>query len=167
MKYTVSRSENEEKFDEIDFAELRARGVNGQDSLERMGPFVRVTSAKKGTNAVFGISEMENKRPGERRFAVATALGNFTFSVERSSQAQDLAGKAGGTRLIRSSMPGRVVRVLCKVGDDVMIGQPLLVLEAMKMENEISSPVNGKVEQIDVAPDKKVETGESLVKISS
>jgi biotin carboxyl carrier protein len=60
-------------------------------------------------------------------------------------------------------MPGKVVRVLVVSGDQVREGQGLVVVEAMKMENEIGAPRAGRVKSVDVTPGQTVETGTRLV----
>jgi len=64
---------------------------------------------------------------------------------------------------ILSPMPGTIIQVHVKEGDDVIEGQELLVLEAMKMENPIVSAVAGKVKQVDVKVDDKVATNQPLL----
>jgi biotin carboxyl carrier protein len=60
-------------------------------------------------------------------------------------------------------MPGGVVRVLAAAGDTVTAGQPLVVLEAMKMEHTIAAPVGGTVAGVSVVPGDQVDTGQVLV----
>lgn len=74
------------------------------------------------------------------------------------------AGAAGGD--LRAAMPGKVVKVLCKVGDTVKAGQGLLIIEAMKMENEVRAAVGGKVTAIAVREGQTVEGGAPLVTLS-
>jgi pyruvate carboxylase subunit B len=64
---------------------------------------------------------------------------------------------------IRAPMPALVVRVEVKVSDEVKVGQGLVILEAMKMENEIKSHQSGRVKEIYVAKGKPVEKGELLL----
>jgi biotin carboxyl carrier protein len=59
-------------------------------------------------------------------------------------------------------MPGKIARVLVKPGDAVEAGQGLLVVEAMKMQNEIRSPKSGTVERVLVAEGQAVNAGEAL-----
>jgi biotin carboxyl carrier protein len=66
---------------------------------------------------------------------------------------------------IKAPMPGRVVRVLVAVGDHVGARQPVVVVEAMKMENELRSPRDGTVKQILVTPGTAVEAGAVLVTV--
>ena len=60
-------------------------------------------------------------------------------------------------------MPGRVVRVLSAVGNDVAAGQGLAVIEAMKMENEIRAPRAGRVQEVAVREGQAVEAGALLL----
>ncbi|GBE15969.1 MAG TPA: biotin/lipoyl-binding protein [Proteobacteria bacterium] len=67
-----------------------------------------------------------------------------------------------GIQEIRASMPGRIVKILVAEGDEVQDGDGLLVVEAMKMENEIKSPKTGVVKKIGVKEGATVEAGELL-----
>jgi biotin carboxyl carrier protein len=60
-------------------------------------------------------------------------------------------------------MPGKVVRLLVKAGDSVKSGDGIIVVEAMKMENELKAPAPGTVKEIRVAEGKAVSAGEVLV----
>ena len=62
-------------------------------------------------------------------------------------------------------MPGRVVRVLVEPGEDVVARQGVVVVEAMKMENELRSPKAGRVKDVSVSPGVSVEAGRVLVTI--
>jgi pyruvate carboxylase subunit B len=73
-------------------------------------------------------------------------------------------GRDGGKH-VRSFMPGKVVEVLVAVGDEVAKDQGLLIIEAMKMENEVRSTAAGKVREIRVAPGQAVESGELLIEL--
>lgn len=66
---------------------------------------------------------------------------------------------------IKAPMPALVVRVEVEVGDDVKAGQGLIILEAMKMENEIKTHSAGKVKKIYVTKGKPVEKGELLISL--
>ncbi len=87
---------------------------------------------------------------------------------ERSAVATPGGHRPGtqGKTTVTSPMPGRVVKVLVAPGDVVAAGQPLLVLEAMKMENEIRGTAAGTVEAIHVSPGTAVEHNALLVTLA-
>jgi biotin carboxyl carrier protein len=62
-------------------------------------------------------------------------------------------------------MPGVIVSVTKKIGEKIIAGEPILVLEAMKMENEIRAPVGGTLLEVKVSPGQRVDKGETLVVI--
>jgi biotin carboxyl carrier protein len=70
-----------------------------------------------------------------------------------------------GPRPIKASMPGRVVRILAQPGDTVEVNQGVVVIEAMKMQNELKSPKAGKVAVLRVSPGDTVAAGEILAVI--
>ena len=74
---------------------------------------------------------------------------------------------ASGPTAIRVPMPGKVVKLLVKTGDRVTRGQPVAVVEAMKMENEVRAPRDGAVEVVHVAEGQAVEANEPLVTLSA
>lgn len=71
-----------------------------------------------------------------------------------------------GATQVKSPMPGTIIKINVKVGDDVKKGTLLCMLEAMKMENEIFSPVDGKVASVNVSASANVEAGQLLFSIS-
>jgi biotin carboxyl carrier protein len=83
----------------------------------------------------------------------------------RRKALKQAAGAASG--MLATQMPGRVVRLICKVGDVVKKGQPIIVIEAMKMENEMKSPIDGTIGEILVAEGVAVETGTKLIRVDA
>jgi biotin carboxyl carrier protein len=79
----------------------------------------------------------------------------------RSAREGDLASGKGPVHVV-SVMPGKVVRILVREGDAVEAGQGLVVVEAMKMENEIASPKAGRILAVRVEPGRPVEAGATL-----
>ncbi len=73
------------------------------------------------------------------------------------------AGDASGKAEIRTAMPGKVVRILKAVGDVVEKGDGIIVVEAMKMQNEMRSPKDGSVKEFRVAEGDTVAAGDVLV----
>lgn len=103
--------------------------------------------------------------------AVRVMIRDEVFSVDvaderklRMRQASH-AHSTEGKQLIRAPMPGKVVKILVQVGDEVMGGQGLLVVEAMKMENELKSPKAGKVVELSVKEGQAVESGALLAAV--
>lgn len=97
--------------------------------------------------------------------AVLIGGGRILYSVNdpRSLKARRThAAGADGPRPIKASMPGRVVRVLAQPGDAVEAHQGIVVIEAMKMQNELKSPKDGKVAEIRVKPGDTVAAGDVL-----
>jgi pyruvate carboxylase subunit B len=89
---------------------------------------------------------------------------------ERTQAIRALTGKKGGPAaggVLKAPMPGLVVRVSVTEGQRVAAGAPLIVMEAMKMENELKAPRAGVVQKVHVAPGSVVEKGESLVTLGS
>lgn len=78
------------------------------------------------------------------------------------------AAKSTGAGAIKvaSPMPGKILDVKTKVGDAVKKGQVLLILEAMKMENEVVAPEDGTVASVDVAVGAMVEAGDTLASLN-
>jgi len=70
---------------------------------------------------------------------------------------------AGGSNSLCALMPGVVIKFLVEEGQQVSTGQVVLILEAMKMENEISSDRTGKISKIHVSVGQQVQTGEPLI----
>ena len=110
------------------------------------------------------------RREGRGRYLLW--LDGFTYDVEaldeRTRTIRDLsaaaAGPPGPVPLV-APMPGLVVRVKVQAGDSVEAGQGLVVMEAMKMENELRAPGAGRVKTVLVQPGSAVEKGAVLVEL--
>lgn len=90
-----------------------------------------------------------------------------TVAVHDKKHLRGQAGGAiaGGKATLTAPMPGKIVRVLCAIGDEVEAQQGLLVVEAMKMQNEVQSPKSGKVTELRVSEGQTVNAGEVLAVI--
>lgn len=86
-------------------------------------------------------------------------------AVEVSDRSVSFARPSSGDGRVKAPIPGLVTRVLVQKGDAVEAGQPLLLLEAMKMENEILAPRAGVVVDLNAVPGKSVILHELLVEI--
>ncbi|MDR3606606.1 MAG: acetyl-CoA carboxylase biotin carboxyl carrier protein subunit [Oligoflexia bacterium] len=97
----------------------------------------------------------------KRRIAGGEWSGlSFKRAGEESAAAAAGVQKRGVR--VRAQMPGKIIRVSVKVGDMVEKGQSLLVMEAMKMENEIRAAASGKISAVKVTEGQAVETGADL-----
>ena len=107
-----------------------------------------------------------------RRWALGAAGERFEVEVQddRSRQIEALTGqgrKAAVGGVVKAPMPGLVVRVEVSEGQVVEVGEGLVVVEAMKMENELRASHAGVVEQIHVSAGQRVEKGAPLVTLSA
>jgi biotin carboxyl carrier protein len=93
---------------------------------------------------------------------VAIEGARFRFSTQPASRAAARRDGAAGQVDVKAPMPGRVVKVLVSPGERVAEGQPILLFEAMKMQNELRSPKEGVVADIAVAGGQAVEARERL-----
>jgi biotin carboxyl carrier protein len=108
---------------------------------------IRVTPAADGTLKIHtGLHEFS-----------AEVVDPRAWSGRRHAHAE-----LEGRQQVLAPMPGKVIRVLVKVGDTVEAGQGLLVVEAMKMQNEIRSPKTGTVERLLAKEGQPVNAGETL-----
>lgn len=122
-------------------------------------------------NLSFRISVLESSRIGDHNLLILSVNGN-RFPVEIEDRRTRLWENLLGARPVlkkaeevRAPMPGKVVRIEVKIGEEVTPGTGLFILEAMKMENEIKSSTSGLVESITVTPSQSVEKGEVLLSI--
>jgi biotin carboxyl carrier protein len=101
--------------------------------------------------------------------AVASGHRSYVRVESERMRAAEQAKKTSspsGDRTVKAPMPGRVVKVLVAPGDAVAAGQGLVVLEAMKMENEVRARAEGTVAEVHVAAGAAVEGGAKLVTLA-
>jgi len=96
---------------------------------------------------------------GQERFS-ASVRDPRSFRSRRRSGASEQ-----GVMKIKAPMPGKVVRILAPAGSQVEMGQSVVVIEAMKMQNELKAPKTGVVKKISVAEGAAVEAGQALAEV--
>ena len=96
---------------------------------------------------------------GHERFGAVVRDPRSLRSRRRSDSGSE------GVRKVTASMPGKVIRILAPPGTAVEAGQGVLVIEAMKMQNEMKSPKKGKVKKVNVTEGAAVEAGQVLAEI--
>ena len=100
------------------------------------------------------------------RDRVLVALGGDTYVFAAGDAARGVSAASGGTGKITAPMPGKVIAVLVATGDYVEHGQPVAVIEAMKMETTLTADVGGTVAQVAASAGETVEAGAVLVEIT-
>ena len=89
----------------------------------------------------------------------------YNFNVKEGIDAKDTSSSNGEGTPIKAALPGNVLKVLVSEGDSISEGDVIAVIEAMKMETEIKSPVSGTVKSVEIEVGNKVQTGEVLVTV--
>jgi biotin carboxyl carrier protein len=104
------------------------------------------------------------ERAGEcMQVSVRGTIYECIVSDPRSLRSQKRAGLAdSGEQKLTASMPGRVIRIIASVGDQITAGQGILIIEAMKMQNEVRSPKDGQLKKLLVHQGANVVAGEVL-----
>ncbi len=143
--------------------------VNKGDRVKK-GEAVLILEAMKMENEILspadGIVEDVLVSEGDKVQAGDPLL---IISPEETSEKQNPEKLSIGSEdgnVIKAEMAGTVVRILKKEGDDVKSGEAVLILEAMKMENEILSPAEGKIAKIFVGEGNRVQIGDPLFSLS-
>jgi biotin carboxyl carrier protein len=113
------------------------------------------------------VYECRVEHAGQKHEEVEVTIGSRAYAVtltdpKRSRGGQTAGALLDGTAQIVAPMPGKVVRVLVEEGAEVEAGAGLIVVEAMKMQNEMKSPKKGKVTSINVAVGATINAGDVL-----
>ncbi len=167
--------------------EIDLNGRGRTVSIERAGPrryrvtvdgVVSLVDAQRSGESGVSLLFPDQSHDGVSvQFAPGAAAGEMlaylggrnivvTVNGRRTGRAAVESGAgAHGEQSVIAPMPGRVLRVLVAPGDDVQARQPVVVVEAMKMENELRSPKSGRVKEIAVTAGASVEAGRVLVVI--
>ena len=165
MKYFVSIGERVVEV-EIDGERIAVDGSVVQASLAKVGesPELRLTiDGMVSTLALDGYAD------GRWRLVDRGMVHEIEAIDERARHIRSLSGAgraAGGVSGIKAPMPGLVARIVVAPGDTVVPGQALIVLEAMKMENELKATAPGVVASIAVTVGQAVTKGQMLVHLS-
>jgi biotin carboxyl carrier protein len=96
-------------------------------------------------------------------YSVALPAGVVDVELQAAARGDGAAAHAAlGPARLNAPMPGKIVRLLAAPGDEVLAGQGIVVMEAMKMENELRAPRAGRLREIRVAEGQAVESGALL-----
>jgi len=113
---------------------------------------------------------VEIVRSRQNRYEILFNDISYTFTVETPFSLQRMkvlqSGKGKATaEYIKAPMPGKIIDVLAREGAYIQRGEPIVILEAMKMQNEIQSPVNGTIVKIAVKPNSNVMKDDLIAEI--
>jgi biotin carboxyl carrier protein len=174
--YTIDTGENSPqreiridglKFD-IDWRQIAPLAADAQ-KLSNAGGYYSLLIAGKS----YEILARRVNKPDVTgyRYEVLVAGHRFEIAVEDERE-RTLAGTIhnaheSGEAMVRAPMPGLVLGLPMDAGADVERGQTVVILEAMKMENDLASPITGKVKEIRVSKGQTVNQGDVLVVVSA
>ncbi|GAB4518790.1 MAG: acetyl-CoA carboxylase biotin carboxyl carrier protein subunit [Anaerolineae bacterium] len=161
MKY-VTLINNEQY--EIEILKDGSLLVNGQPrTVDFMALGPSLYSLISNTNSLQVVVEGE-----QTNYSVLVKGRLFETQVldERAlMMAQRKGGLGGGSGELNAPMPGLIVAVPVEVGQQVVQGQTLIILESMKMQNELKSPITGTVQTVHVEPGKTVDKNAPLISV--
>ena len=124
----------------------------------------RLADGRLSLTTAQGVTIAELTAAGARRFV---RLGTMDFVLDRETSGGGRKGRGAGAHRggLESPMPGVVTRVMVAAGDAVVKGQPLLALEAMKMEHVIRAPRDGRIRSVAASVGAMVSGGMALVEL--
>ncbi|MCX6400863.1 MAG: fused acetyl/propionyl-CoA carboxylase subunit alpha/methylmalonyl-CoA decarboxylase subunit alpha [Propionibacteriales bacterium] len=150
--------------------ELKLRGTTYALTVHQTGPqrydvtVATGTTSRTVTAVLDRLDEVHGRLTVEgRRFRLVTATSGPVLLVEVDDVMHRISRDEGG--VVRSPAPALVVATPVAIGDEVVAGQPVLVLESMKMETAITAPFTGQVRELLVRVGSQVETGAPLMRL--
>jgi biotin carboxyl carrier protein len=141
------------------FAEIDGRTYELEASAPEPNVFLFKNKGK-----IYEIFVSPRQNPNEP-FRVKTKTGEFEINIIDSKRLRGAgtgAEHGEGLAEIKTAMPGKIVRILAEQGAEIKAGEGVIVVEAMKMQNEIKSPKDGIVKEIRFAEGETVNAGDIL-----
>ena len=161
-----TRSVSVERDGSHDCFRVTVDGVTSLVDTLRVGEFGLSLVFPDAASREVTVSLAPGSAPGEMLAYLRGRSVPVSVNGRRTGRAAAETGNGGhGEQKLVAPMPGRVVRVLVAPGDQVEARQPVIVVEAMKMENELRSPKTGRVKEVAVTVGASVEAGRALVVI--
>ena len=167
MRWVIRGEDGEDRQVDVEAEGDRFRvAIDGRSHAVEMirldGTFASLRFVDDGRS--FRVAYQER---GNGSWRLGVAQREFDLDVLTPAQAAGIAAgdlQSGPSKVV-APIPGKVVAVKVALGDEVEPGQPLVVLEAMKMENELAADQGGRVTAVHVEAGSTVETGHVLVEI--
>lgn len=162
MKYRLERAGKVFEIDvDVTHAGYVLRGADGVPHLLQL-----LTHADGSQRAItpWGEIELVSARRGAELWLDVPGR-RLNARVERARPSSAGASGASAAGALRAPMAGKLLRVDVKLGDEVKAGQPLAVIEAMKMENELLAPLDGVVVELAPAAPSAIEKGTLVARI--
>lgn len=155
MRFTVVLEEERFEVEVSGALQVRVDGRTYRAKVKLDGEGYRVSVGRQTFDfRVRGRSLLLGERPLDVRFE------RYNHSLRALG-----AGRGVAVQEVKAPMPGRVVAVIAREGQKVSLGSPLLILEAMKMQNEVPSPAEGMVKEVKVSPGDVVTSDDVLMVI--
>jgi len=147
-------------------AEIEKRGEEISANIDGRHYQLKAVSPEPGVYTVFDSDRVFEARVwSSDQNLLRVKIGRNLFSttvIDRKHRRPTTENRTEGRQNLTAPMPGKVVRVLLSVGEDVTAGQGVLVVEAMKMQNEIKSPKSGRIVEVRVSEGDNVNANQIL-----
>lgn len=124
-----------------------------------------IVETEPGVYSVLARGNSYESRVAGSEIAIGRHRFHFEIDDPRQWKRTGGAADAHGRAAIIAPMPGKIIRVLVATGDEVVAGQGIVVVEAMKMQNEMKAPRDGRVTSVGVKPNDSVNAGTVLAVI--
>lgn len=153
--------------------DIGREGVRVVASVDERGYELEAREVEPGVYLLISdnrVYECRVEETTEANGAVRVDVGGSSYEValsdpKRLRSARSVGAEQSGRVLLKATMPGKVVRVLVESGAEVEAGAGVIVVEAMKMQNELKSPKSGKVVELHAQAGATVNAGEVLAVI--
>lgn len=162
MKYVTTVNGHEYKVEILEDGNITVDGVSYEVDFEEVSGQMVYSMLVNDKSFEAHISEDDDLW----QVLMLGTLYNVEVIDEREKRLREAAGEGveeGGDYILNAPMPGLVIEVPVKKGDEVSLGDVLLILESMKMQNELKSPREGKIKEINVKVGDNVEQKEIIL----
>ena len=162
--YIVSIDEKKHSLKILSHTKVELNGNNHEVELSQLSKY---TYLLKVDHNIYHIT---SEKLNSQNYSFTINGSSYYTTVrtnleEKANEYLQNKAKESGTEIINSPMPGLIVKILKQVGDNVEVGDPIILLEAMKMENEIRASASGIIKSISTKENSSVEKGQALLEI--